>query len=214
MVNTELALNPDTESHAATPVAPAGAYGTPELTVADPRVTVAFAVMVNAAVAMSPRLSLTVIIWLPDTKSAVKVAADTWNWNADVPCSVTDTVEGIIVVIEVGVGPLPIHTLLKVAPGPNPVTVAVTSVPTGPEAGDSVTVGTLRTQFAMAELPKTSVKLNTAPEVIAGRLTVPVYPPEEITFELKVYGEEVNAPVETVIEVPAKVAVEMVLVTV
>lgn len=55
------------------------------------------------------------------------------NWKTAVPCSetVADAVERAV---------LPIFTLLIVALGPNPVTVAVTSVPTGPEAGESVTV--------------------------------------------------------------------------
>lgn len=35
-------------------------------------------------------------------------------------------------------------TAAIVAPGPNPVTVAVTSVPTGPEAGERVTVGVVK----------------------------------------------------------------------
>lgn len=146
-------MNPDTESHAATPVAPAGAYGTPELTVADPRVTVACAVIVNAADATSPRLSLTVISWLPAAKLAVSVDAVTLNWNADVPCSVTIGVAGINGEIVVGTAPFPILTLAKDAPGPNPVTVAVTSVPTGPEAGDRVTVGVLSVKVVNALLP-------------------------------------------------------------
>jgi hypothetical protein len=175
----------------------------------------AFEVTVNGAVAMLPRLSLTVIIWLPAAKSAVRVALVTLNWNADVPCSVTIGAAGINGEIEVGVAPLPIQTLLKEAPGPKPVTVAVTSVPTGPEAGVRVTVGTFRTRFVTALFPKASVKLNVAPETIAGRLTVPLYPPVAlIELELKVVGEAVTVPEATGIEVPAKTAVAMVSVTV
>lgn len=153
IVSKELALNPVTERYAATPVAPAGAYATPELTVADPRVTITCGVMVNAADATLPRLSLTVIIWVPAAKSAVSGDLVTLNWNADVPCSVTIGVAGINGEIVVGATPFPILTLAKDAPGPNPVEVAVTSVPTGPEAGDRVTVGVLRTKLVIALLP-------------------------------------------------------------
>ena len=146
-------LNPDTERYDATPAVPFGAYATPELTVADPRVMVAFAVIVNAADATLPRLSVTAIIWLPATKSAVSGDLVTLNWNADVPCSVTIGVAGINGEIVVGATPFPILMLVKLAPGPNPVTVAVISVPTGPEAGDRVTVGVLSVKVVSALLP-------------------------------------------------------------
>jgi hypothetical protein len=58
------------------------------------------------------------------------------NWNTDVPCSVT--VAGVGEIGDRVV--LPILTLVSVALGPNPDSVAVTIVPTGPEAGESVTV--------------------------------------------------------------------------
>jgi hypothetical protein len=153
IVSKELALNPVTESHAATPAVPFGAYATPELTVAEPRVTIACAVTVNVADATLPRLSVTVTIWLPAAKLAVSGDLVTLNWNADVPCSVTIGVAGINGEIVVGVKPFPILTLAKDAPGPNPVTVAVTSVPTGPEVGDRVTVGVLSVKVVSALLP-------------------------------------------------------------
>ena len=165
---------------------PIGAYDAPVSTAPKPRVTGAFGVMVNVAVAALLRLSVTVIAWAPATKLAVRVAVVTANWNAVVPCSVTVGVAGINGEIVVGVAPLPILTVATVAPGPNPVTVAVTSVPTGPEVGDRVTVGVLRVKGVVAVLPRLSVNVNVDPVVMAGRLTVPVYPPVAlITLELQ-----------------------------
>jgi len=105
-------------------------------------------------------------------------------------------------------------TWLKVAPGPIPVTVAVTTVPIGPEVGESVIVGAFRAQVVVAMLPKLSVRVNDVPAVSAGRLTVPVYAPFEITFELRVVAEPVTDPPETTNAVPAKVAAVTVFVTV
>lgn len=207
MVRTVLALNPVAESHIATPAVPAGASATPEFTAADPRVTVAFEVIVNAVVATFPRLSVTVTFWLPATKLAVSGFAVITNWNTDVPCSVTIGDIGMLcaIVVRVALAPFPILTLANNAPGPNPDTVAVTSVPTGPEEGVRVTVGVLRLKVVVAVLPQLSVKVNAEPVVIAGRLTVPVYAPVAvITFELSVVGTPVTDPAATAIVVPAK----------
>lgn len=133
-------------------------------------------VIVNALVATFPRLSVTVIVWAPPTKLASREAAVTANMNAVVPCSVTLGGAGISGESVSRGAAFPILTLATVAPGPNPATVAVTAVPTGPEAGDRVTVGVLRTQVVVATLPKLSVRVNVGVDgvVIAGRLTVPV----------------------------------------
>jgi len=81
---------------------------------------------------------------------------------------------------------------------------AVTIVPTGPEEGVRVKVGVLKFQVVVTVLPQASVKVNAEPVVIAGRLTVPVYAPEVITFELSVVGVPVTDPATTAIPVPAK----------
>lgn len=108
IVSSVLALNPVAESHIATPVVAAGASATPELTSGVPRVTVAFDVMVNDAVATIPRVPVTVINWLPATKLAVRGAAVTMNWNTVVPCSVFIGVAGTNGEIVVRVAPFPI----------------------------------------------------------------------------------------------------------
>lgn len=81
-------------------------------------------------------------------------------------------------------------TLLNVAPGPNPETTAVTTVPIGPDVGDSVTVAgldVLGPKFTVATLPKLSVNVNAVlPAVVMpGRDTVPVYAPLVIALPLK-----------------------------
>jgi len=102
----------------------------------------------------------------------VVVPAGTVNRNAEVPCSVTEGVPGVVVA-EVVVARLPIATLLMLAVGPKPVTVAVTTVPIGPEVGESVTTGVLSAYVVVAVLPQRSVRVNADPEVIAGRLITP-----------------------------------------
>jgi len=95
------------------------------------------------------------------------------NMNAEVPCSVTAGEAGTSGDMVVA----PNMTLLNVAPGPNPVAFTVTSVPAGPEVGESVTVGVFRVKTAVPVLPWASVSVSNVPDVIAGRLTVPVYAP-------------------------------------
>jgi len=161
-----------------------GAYGVVELPTAMlPRLTVADAVTVNEAVAVFPSLSVTVTNCVPGTE--LTVPDGTWYRNTDVPCSVTAGVPGIRVVTLVVVGAVPKVTPLKVAVGPNPAAVTVTYVPTGPEVGESVTVGVVRAKVVVPVLLQLSVKVNDDPEVMAGRLTVPAYAPEtELTVLL------------------------------
>jgi len=130
-------------------------------------------VIVNAAIATSPRLSATVIAWEPAAKLASPAEVNV-NMNAEVPCSVTLGAAGIKGDSVSRGAAFPILTETTVAPGPNPARVAVTTVPTGPETGDRVTVGALRAKFTVAMLPKLSVNVNAEPVVIPGRLTVPV----------------------------------------
>jgi len=174
MVSAVLGLKPFAEKNATTLGVVAGAYATPELTAPTPSVMVTVGVIVNDAMATSPRLSVTVIVWAPAAKLASREAAVTVNMNATVPCSVTFAIAGTVGESVSRGAAFPILTLAILAPGPNPATVAVTCVPTGPEAGDRVTVGTLRVYVVVATLPKLSVKVNDVPVVIAGRLTVPV----------------------------------------
>ena len=67
---------------------------------------------------------------------------------------------------------MPTATELIVAVGPKPVTVAVTTVPTGPVVGDKVTVVVPSESVVVATLPHASVSVNAEPVVIPGRLTV------------------------------------------
>jgi hypothetical protein len=78
----------------------------------------------------------------------------------------------------------PNKTLLIVEVGPNPVRVAVTSVPAGPETGDRVTFGTVRVKYAVPVLPSLSVRVKTdgLPGTTAGRLTVPWYIPKLVSI--------------------------------
>jgi len=76
------------------------------------------------------------------------------NWNTDVPCSVTTGVVGVkLPLAEMAVVPNITEAALMVAAGPNPAAVTVTSVPTGPLVGESVTVGVLRVYVIVAVLP-------------------------------------------------------------
>lgn len=177
-------------------------------------VVVATAPVESANVAPAVAVAVPVLVTAIATTAAVDQENTALNWNTAVPCSVTVAVPGIIVVMVLGVTPFPTLTLVKVAPGPKPAAVTVTSVPTGPEAGDTATVGVFNAKVVVATLPMLSVKVNADPVVIAGRLTVPVYLPavvlvrsDVITFELNIVaGSAVNAAAETVIAVPAKVA--------
>jgi hypothetical protein len=137
-----------------------------------PRVTVALAVTENVAVAAFPRLSVTVTVCPPVMKSAVVIVVGSTNWKAAVPCSVTVVGFGIE-----AIAVAPKVTPVKVAPGPNPDAFTVTSVPAGPEVGENVTAGAVKLKIAVPVLPWASVKVIDEPEVIFGRLTVPVYPP-------------------------------------
>jgi len=106
------------------------------------------------------------------------------NTNTEVPCSVTAGAAGFKLATLAGLAVLPMVTVLIAWAGANPVTVAVTTVPNGPEVGESVTVGVVRVKVAVATLPQESVKVNDDPEVIAGRLTTPEIAPVEVLILL------------------------------
>jgi len=115
------------------------------------------------------------------------------NWNTVVPCSVLVAVAGIIVDTVVD----PNLRLFTVPAGPFPDIVAVTSVPTGPMVGESVSDGVVRDQLTVAVLPWLSAKVKVPVGVPAGspgRLTVPVYAPDVSALELKVPGVPVTVP--------------------
>jgi len=59
-----------------------------------------------------------------------------------------------------------------------------TMVPTGPELGDSVTVGVVRVKIVDPVLPWASVSVKAEPKVILGKQTVPVYEPVVELIEL------------------------------
>lgn len=188
----------------------AGAKVVPELPDAVlPNASVAFDVMVNVAIPTLPRLSVTVTVCAPATPALVATApAGIVNKNTDVPCSVTTETAGAIAAALVEPTMLPTATEAMVDVGPKPVTVAVTTVPTGPVAGDSVTVGVVSVSVVVATLAHESlrVKVEAEPGVIAGRLTVPVYAPVALSaLLLSVVGSAVVTPAATVIEVPANV---------
>jgi len=171
-VRAVFGLKPLTDKNDTTLAVPLGAYATPELVEPTPNDIVTVGVIVNEAVATSPRLSVTVIIWAPAAKFA-SAAEVIENMNAEVPCSVTDGDAGTSGDNASRGAAFPILTEATVAPGPNPAKTAVTAVPTGPEVGDRATVGALRAHVAVATLPKLSVNVNEEPVVIPGRLTVP-----------------------------------------
>jgi len=209
-----LALKPVTVMNACADAVLAGAKGVPELTVA-PSSTVAFGVTVNVAVPTLPRLSTTVTVCAPATPVCeVAFPAGAVNTKAAVPCSVTVALVNAARLLEVAL--LPTITELIVAVGPKPVTVAVTFVPTGPVAGDSVTVGVVRDSVEPPTLFQASVKLKAAPyvELYPGRLTVAVNVPKDapkklaIVLLLKVVGllVLVYGAERTVIVVPEKFA--------
>jgi len=114
----------------------------------------------------------------------VVVPAGIVNTNTEVPCSVTTGAAGFKLATLAGLAVLPMVTVLMLWAGANPVTVAVTTVPNGPEVGESVTVGVVRVKAAVATLPQASVKVNDDPEVIAGRLTTPEIAPAEVLILL------------------------------
>jgi hypothetical protein len=165
----------------------------------------ATAPVARVKVAPAAAVAVPVFVTRPE-KAAVCHVNNARNKNTLVPCSVTAGVAGVRVVIGVCVAPLPILTWLKVEPGPNPAAVAVNTVPYGPEVGEIVSVGAFKAQAVVATLPKLSVKVNDVPAVIAGRLTVPVYSPAVMAFELKVAAEAVTVPAANASAVPAKVA--------
>jgi hypothetical protein len=144
----------------------------------------------------------------------VLVVEEAMNWKTVVPCSVTCGLAGTNALPLITVAPILTPVVAKDAPGPNPAHDAVITVPTGPEVGDSVTVGVLGANVTVPMLPKLSVNEKAEPDVIPGRLTVPVYEPEVIMLELSADGEAVNFPEVTVIGVPAKDASVIVFVSV
>jgi hypothetical protein len=184
----------------------AGTKVVPELPDAVlPRASVTFGVTVNVATPVFPLLSVTVTACAPATPAKVVVVpAGIWNTNTDVPCSVTGAANGAIVAALLEPTTLPTATELIVAVGPKPVTVAVTTVPTGPVAGDNVTVVVPSESVVVATLFHWSVNVNAEPAMIPGRLTVPVDAPElESALLLKTAGLLVLEPEATVIVVPA-----------
>lgn len=192
----------------------AGTKVVPELPEAVlPRASVTFGVTVNTAVPMFPRLSVTVTVCAPATPAKVVVVpAGIWNTNTDVPCSVTGAANGAIAAALLEPTTLPTATELIVAVGPKPVTVAVTTVPTGPVVGDNVTVVVPSESVVVATLFHWSVRVNAEPATIPGRLTVPVDAPElESLLLLKTAGLLVLEPSATVIVVPANDADRSVL---
>lgn len=174
-----------------------------ESTVLAPRVSITLGVTVNVAVPTFPRLSVTVTVCVPATPARVVVVpAGIANKNTLVPCSVTSAV-GAVVAELVEPTTLPTWTVEIVALGPKPVTVAVTTVPTGPELGDSVTVVAPSESVVVATLPHASVRVNAEPDVIPGRLTVAT---ELTLLLLRVVGVAVVEPAATAIGVPANEA--------
>jgi len=158
---------------------------------------------VNVAVPTFPKLSVTVTTCVPATPDLVVVVpAGIANKNTPVPCSVTSAA-GAVVAELVEPTTLPTWTVEIVAPGPKPVTVAVTTVPTGPEVGEIVTVVAPSASVEVAMLPHASVSVNAIPDVIPGRLTVAM---ELTLLLLRVVGVAVVEPTVTAIGVPANEA--------
>jgi hypothetical protein len=201
---TALAFKPVAEMNSFAGV-PAGAKVVPEFTLPAPRVSVTFGVTVNVAVATLPKLSVTVTVCAPATPACeVAFPAGVVNMNAAVPCSVTFA--GVYVAA-LALALLPTLTEVIVAVGPKPDTVAVTTVPTGPELGDSVRVAGESESDVVATLPQLSVRVNDELAVTAPRLTVPVYVPvAESTLLLSVVGVPVLLPEATSIGFPENVA--------
>lgn len=170
--SSALALKPVIDTNICPFAVLAGAKVVPDETLLAPRASVTCGVTVNVAVATLPRLSTTVTVCTPATPaSVVVVPAGVVKTIAAVPCSVTVApvyVAGLVDAL------LPTVTEAIVAVGPKPDRVAVTTVPTGPEFGESVTVGVVSESVAVPTLFQLSVMLNTAPSAVfmAGRLTV------------------------------------------
>jgi len=142
---------------------PAGTYVVPESVDAVPKVIATFGVTVNVAVATFPIASTTVMVCAPATPAFVVLSpAGILNRNTAEPCSVVsaDVIESAGLVEPTT---FPTETPVIVVLGPKPVTVAVTTVPTGPVAGDRVTVGVVSESAAAPTLFQESVKLNAAP---------------------------------------------------
>lgn len=166
----------------------------------------------NVAVATFPRLSVTLTVCAPATPAFVTVVpAGMVNTNAPVPCSVI-VVGGATNSVDGEPATLPMSTAAIVAVEPKPARVAVTTVPTGPELGESVTVGVPSESVVVATLSHASVRVNAEPAVIAGRLTVAVTAPLVSVPLLSCSGFAVVAPAATVIAVPANDAASILLV--
>jgi hypothetical protein len=149
-------------------------------TTTAPVVIVAFGVTVNVADPTFPSASATATFCAPAAPALSATApAGIWNRNTDVPCSVVAGATGKTDAVALAVAtPLPTLTVLIAVNGPKPDTVAVTHVPTGPELGDSDTVGAVVDSEVVALLPQESVRVNDGPAAVsAPRLTVPVYVP-------------------------------------
>lgn len=215
-VSSALALKPVIDANICPFALLAGAKVVPELTELAPNSSVTCGVTVNVAVATLPRLSTTVTVCAPATPACeLAVPAGVVKASTAVPCSVTVAPEKAAALAE---ALLPTVTEAIVAVGPKPDKVAVTTVPTGPEFGVSVTVGVVSDSVVVPTLFQLSVMLNTAPSVVfmAGRLTValtvPRYAPVKkfvaILLLLKVNGSFVEEykPEATVTGLPEKFA--------
>lgn len=152
----------------------------------------------------------------PTPAKVVLSPAGIVNTNTDVPCSVTGAAFGAIVAALVEPATLPTATDAivfgtAIVPGePKPVTIAVTTVPTGPEVGDNVTVVAPSESVVVALLLKASLRVNTGPSTVtAGKLTVAL---PFTALLLKVVGVAVVDPEETAIVFPENDAAAITLV--
>lgn len=210
IVTTELALKPVAATNTFADVFD-GAYVVPEVpTAVFPNSIATCGVIVKVAVALLPLLSEIVTACGPATPACeLAVPAGVVKTTTAVPLSVT--VAGVNTA-ELAEALLPTVTELGnaiVAVGPKPVSVAVTFVPTGPEVGDKVIVAPPSDSVVVAMLPHASTNLNAVPEVIAGRLTVPVVVPVELILSLLNCDDDAVVPAAGVIVVPANDAVSI-----
>ncbi len=212
IVSGVLALKPEAVMRATTDGVFTGTYEVVESIAAVPKVIVTFGVTVNVAVPTFPLLSVTLTVCAPATPARVVVEpAGIWNKNTDVPCSVVAGATGKTDAVAELVVPaiLPTSTVLIIADGPKPDTVAVTHVPTGPELGDSVTVPGESPRVVVAWLFHWSVMVKIGPAAPTfGRLTVAVTLPPVILLLLRVVWLAVleYEPAAIVIGLPEKVA--------
>lgn len=217
IVSALLALKPDTLMRKFATVL-TGTYVVPESVVAVPVVIATFGVTVNVAVPTFPAASVTVTVCAPTPDLLVVSPAGIVNKNTEVPSSVVAAVEAAEPTNEaVAKCPATFPTVTEAIDedGPKLDTVAVTTVPTGPEFGDKVTAGVASVKVDVAVLLHESVNVNAEPRTIAGKLTVPVYAPaEEMTLLLRVVAVAVVLLPETVMADPPNDAAVITLVNV